>query len=166
MSALPATIVAQVDSGEVGRLLHSKELSNAKDARALHDEISRGLPSEVLDGLREIGYSVDEIARVTANSSRTIQRYLADRRREARLNLATSDRAVRLAAAHNKTDAMEDWLYTHQPAMTPPAVRQAAHDVGQIADFDAKYAATLSLVKSDVALGRQLQVKSTLCAFK
>ena len=69
--------------------------------------------------------------------------------------------AVRLAAAHNKTDAMEDWLYTHQPAMTPPAVRQAAHDVGQIADFDAKYAATLSLVKSDVALGRQLQVKST-----
>jgi uncharacterized membrane protein len=69
--------------------------------------------------------------------------------------------AVRLAAAHNKTDAMEDWLYTHQPTMTPPAVRQAAHDVGQITDFDAKYAATLSSVKSDVALGRQLQVKST-----
>ncbi len=45
--------------------------------------------------------------------------------------------------------------------MTPPAVRQAAHDVGQVADFDAKYASTLSLVKGDVALGRQLQVKST-----
>jgi uncharacterized membrane protein/protein-disulfide isomerase len=69
--------------------------------------------------------------------------------------------AVRLAAAHNRTDAMEDWLYTHQPAMTPPSVRQAARDVGQITDFDAKYAATLALVKSDVALGRQLQVKST-----
>ena len=69
--------------------------------------------------------------------------------------------AVRLAAAHNKVDAMEDWLYNHQPAMTPPSVRQAARDVGQITDFDAKYAATLSLVKSDVALGRQLQVKST-----
>jgi uncharacterized membrane protein len=69
--------------------------------------------------------------------------------------------AVRLAAAHNKTDAMEEWLYTHQPAMTPPSVRQAAHDVGQIADFDAKYPSTLSLVKGDVALGRQLGIKST-----
>jgi uncharacterized membrane protein/protein-disulfide isomerase len=69
--------------------------------------------------------------------------------------------AVRLAGSHNKTDAMEDWLYNHQPAMTPPAVRQAARDVGQITDFDAKYADTLTLVKGDVALGRQLQVKST-----
>jgi protein-disulfide isomerase/uncharacterized membrane protein len=69
--------------------------------------------------------------------------------------------AVRLAAAHNKTEAMEEWLYTHQPAMTPPSVRQAAHDVGQITDFDAKYPSTLSLVKGDVALGRQLGIKST-----
>jgi len=69
--------------------------------------------------------------------------------------------AVRLAGAHNKTEAMEEWLYTHQPAMTPPSVRQAAHDIGQIPDFDAKYQSTLSLVKGDVALGRQLGIKST-----
>ena len=69
--------------------------------------------------------------------------------------------AVRLAQAHNKTDAMEEWLYTHQPAMTPPSVRQAARDIGQIPDFDAKYQSTLSLVKGDVALGRQLGIKST-----
>jgi uncharacterized membrane protein/protein-disulfide isomerase len=69
--------------------------------------------------------------------------------------------AVRLAKAHNRADDMEDWLYTHQPAMTPPAVRQAAHDVGQVSDFDAKYPSTISLVKGDVALGRQLAVKST-----
>ena len=69
--------------------------------------------------------------------------------------------AVRLAGAHNKTEAMEEWLYTHQPAMTPPSVRQAARDIGQISDFDAKYQATLSLVKGDVALGRQLGIKST-----
>jgi uncharacterized membrane protein/protein-disulfide isomerase len=69
--------------------------------------------------------------------------------------------AVRLAGAHNKTEAMEEWFYTHQPAMTPPSVRQAAHDVGQITDFDAKYQSTLSLVKGDVALGRQLGIKST-----
>ena len=69
--------------------------------------------------------------------------------------------AVRLSQAHNRTGAMEDWLYTHQPAMTPPSVRQAARDIGQVNDFDAKYASTISLVKADVALGRQLQVKST-----
>jgi uncharacterized membrane protein/protein-disulfide isomerase len=69
--------------------------------------------------------------------------------------------AVRLAQPHNKVDAMEDWLYTHQPTMTPPGVRQAARDVAEIADFDAKYAATLAMVKSDIALGRQLGVKST-----
>lgn len=69
--------------------------------------------------------------------------------------------AVRLSQAHNRTDAMEDWLYTHQPAMTPPSVRQAARDIGQVNDFDAKYASTIGMVKGDVALGRQLQVKST-----
>jgi protein-disulfide isomerase len=69
--------------------------------------------------------------------------------------------AVRLALAHNKTEAMEEWLYTHQPAMTPPSVRQAARDIAQITDFDAKFPSTLSLVKGDVALGRQLGIKST-----
>ena len=69
--------------------------------------------------------------------------------------------AVRLAQAHNKTEAMEEWLYTHQPAMTPPSVRQAARDIGQVTDFDAKYPSMLSLVKGDVALGKQLGIKST-----
>ena len=69
--------------------------------------------------------------------------------------------AVRLALAHNKTEAMEEWLYTHQPAMTPPSVRQAARDIAQITDFDARFQSTLSLVKGDVALGRQLGIKST-----
>ena len=69
--------------------------------------------------------------------------------------------AVRLAAAHPKTEAMEEWLYTHQPAMTPPSVRQAARDIGLITDFDSKYQSSLSLVKGDVALGRQLGIKST-----
>ena len=68
--------------------------------------------------------------------------------------------AVRLAPA-NKREAIEEWLYAHQPAMTPPSVRQAARDIAQIPDFEAKYPATLALVKSDVALGRQLNVKST-----
>jgi uncharacterized membrane protein/protein-disulfide isomerase len=69
--------------------------------------------------------------------------------------------AVRLARLRNKGDAMEEWLYTHQPAMTPPSVRQAAKDIGGITDFDAKYAATLTSVKSDIALGKQLGIRAT-----
>jgi protein-disulfide isomerase len=69
--------------------------------------------------------------------------------------------AVRLAREHNRGEAMEEWLYTHQSTMTPPVVRQAAHDVGGVNDFDARYATTLQLVKGDAALGKQLGVKST-----
>jgi uncharacterized membrane protein/protein-disulfide isomerase len=69
--------------------------------------------------------------------------------------------AVRLSQAHGKMDAMEDYLYTHQPQMTPPMVRQAARDVGGVTDFDAKYASTIALVKGDIALGKQLGVRST-----
>jgi vitamin-K-epoxide reductase (warfarin-sensitive) len=69
--------------------------------------------------------------------------------------------AVRLAKAHNQGEAMEEWLYTHQPSMTPAAVRQAAHDVGQVNDFDAKSASTLELVKGDVGLGKQLHITTT-----
>jgi uncharacterized membrane protein/protein-disulfide isomerase len=69
--------------------------------------------------------------------------------------------AVRLASARNHGPEMEEWLYTHQPTLTPPIVRQAAHDVGQVNDFDAKYQPTLELVKGDIALGVQLGVRST-----
>ena len=69
--------------------------------------------------------------------------------------------AVRLARAKNRGDQMEEWLYTHQENMTSATVRQAAREVGQITDFEAKYAATLELVKSDIALGQQLKVTQT-----
>ncbi len=69
--------------------------------------------------------------------------------------------AVRLARQHNRGDAMEEWFYTHQPAMTPPSVREAARTVGGVTDFEEKYAATLALVKGDVALGNQLGIRST-----
>jgi uncharacterized membrane protein/protein-disulfide isomerase len=69
--------------------------------------------------------------------------------------------AVRLAQARNKAPELEEWLYTHQQGLTPPAVRQAARDIGGITDFDAKYSSTLSLVKGDIALGKQLNIKAT-----
>jgi protein-disulfide isomerase len=67
---------------------------------------------------------------------------------------------VRLATGRNK-DALEEWLYTHQPEMTPASVRQAARDVGKVTDFDAKYASTINLVKGDAGLGGQLHVRQT-----
>ncbi len=69
--------------------------------------------------------------------------------------------AVRLARARNRGEAMEEWLYTHQQGMTSATVRQAAREIGQVTDFEAMYAATLELVKSDVALGQRLNITST-----
>jgi len=69
--------------------------------------------------------------------------------------------AVRLSREHNRAELMEEWLYNNGASLTPPAVRQAAHDVGQVSDFDARYAATLELVRGDVALGQQVGVGST-----
>ena len=73
--------------------------------------------------------------------------------------------AVRLAQSRNREEAMEEWLFANQPSLTPPVVRQAARDVGQINDFEAKYAFTLDLVKGDIALGHQLGVRSTPTLF-
>ena len=69
--------------------------------------------------------------------------------------------AVRLAKQHNRGEAMEEWLYTHQPSLTPAVVRQAALDIGGVTDFDARFPATVELVKGDTTLGKQLGVKST-----
>jgi uncharacterized membrane protein/protein-disulfide isomerase len=69
--------------------------------------------------------------------------------------------AVRLAREHNKGDALEDYFYNHQQEMTPESVRTAAREIGGITDFDAKYAATLALVKGDIALGQTLHVNQT-----
>jgi uncharacterized membrane protein/protein-disulfide isomerase len=69
--------------------------------------------------------------------------------------------AVRLARLHNRGEAMEEWIYTHQEGMTPQTVRQAARDIGQVTDFEAKYASTLEQIKGDVAMGRQLKVSQT-----
>jgi uncharacterized membrane protein/protein-disulfide isomerase len=69
--------------------------------------------------------------------------------------------AVRLARAHDKGDVLEDYLYTHQQEMTPETVRKWARDIGQVTDFDAKYQATLELVKGDIAMGQQLKVNQT-----
>lgn len=69
--------------------------------------------------------------------------------------------AVRLARANNKGEQLEEWFYTHQQEMTPESVKQKAREIGGVTDFDAKYAATLELVKGDIALGNSLKVSQT-----
>ena len=69
--------------------------------------------------------------------------------------------AVRLAREHGREDAMIEWVFANQANLTPAFVKQGAQETGQVADFDAKYEETLTLVKADAALGQQLQVRST-----
>jgi uncharacterized membrane protein/protein-disulfide isomerase len=73
--------------------------------------------------------------------------------------------AVRLARTHNRGDAMEEWLFSNQPSLTPQLVKQAARDVGQVNDFDAKYGSTIDLVKGDIAFGKTLDVSATPTLF-
>jgi uncharacterized membrane protein/protein-disulfide isomerase len=69
--------------------------------------------------------------------------------------------AVRLAREHGRGDQMEEWLYTHQPSLTPSLVREMARSIGGVPDFDAQYARALEAVKADAALGRLLDVRVT-----
>jgi protein-disulfide isomerase/uncharacterized membrane protein len=70
--------------------------------------------------------------------------------------------AVRLAREHGRAEAMEDWLFANQPAMMQPeSVKNAALSVGQVKDFDARYNATLELVKADIMQGAQLKITGT-----
>ena len=69
--------------------------------------------------------------------------------------------AVRLARTHGREDQMIEWIFENQPSLTPDLVKQGARDIGQVTDFDAKYASTLESVKSDIALGKQLGVMAT-----
>jgi protein-disulfide isomerase len=69
--------------------------------------------------------------------------------------------AVRLAREKGKGEAMEEWLYSNQPAMNPDTVKKAAATVGGVTDFDARFPGTVELVKADVAQGGQLKIGGT-----
>jgi uncharacterized membrane protein/protein-disulfide isomerase len=69
--------------------------------------------------------------------------------------------SVRLAREKGKAAEMEDWLFANQPTLTAARVKEAARIVGGVSDFDARYAATLELVKGDIEQGGQLQVQGT-----
>lgn len=73
--------------------------------------------------------------------------------------------AVRLARRQGRGDQMEEWFYTHQSEMTPDIVKQKAREIGEVADFAARYESTLAQVKKDVAYGNSLQVSQTPTLF-
>lgn len=69
--------------------------------------------------------------------------------------------AVRLAREKGKAQAMEEWLFANQPALTPEAVKNAAATVGGVTDFDARFPGTVELVKGDIVQAAQLKVTGT-----
>ncbi len=72
--------------------------------------------------------------------------------------------AVRLASPA-KREALEDYLFHNQPAMTSETVRKWAREIGGVTDYDARYASTIEAVKSDIAFGHTLQVNATPTMF-
>lgn len=73
--------------------------------------------------------------------------------------------AYEMAGATNRAEALNDWFFANQSSLSPATVRQAARDVGQIEDFDGKYAEALKAVRADADLGAKLEVSSTPTVF-
>jgi uncharacterized membrane protein/protein-disulfide isomerase len=69
--------------------------------------------------------------------------------------------AVRLAREKGRADALEDWLFANQAAMTPDKVREGVSTVAGVTNFNERYATTLELVRGDIAQGVQLSVRGT-----
>ena len=71
--------------------------------------------------------------------------------------------AVLMAQERGTADKLEHWLFANQgpPLLTANQVRRAANVIGNITDFDARYASVLNQVKADVELGHKLGAQST-----
>ena len=66
-----------------------------------------------------------------------------------------------LARQTGKAERMTDWLFDNQEKLTPSGVREAAHDIGGVPDFNAAYADALKEVRADANLGGVIGVGST-----
>jgi putative toxin-antitoxin system antitoxin component (TIGR02293 family) len=97
MTAARSALSDTVPAAQIAQALGSPRLSGISTDLALDVETRKGLPSDVIGALKTLGFTIDELAAVTANSTRTINRWVSKNAKEARLNLATSDRLIRLA---------------------------------------------------------------------
>ncbi len=66
-----------------------------------------------------------------------------------------------MAKPKGTSEKLEAWLFANQPSLTPELVKQGAAQAGGITDFDKQYPGALTEVRTDVALGQTLKVKST-----
>jgi protein-disulfide isomerase/uncharacterized membrane protein len=69
--------------------------------------------------------------------------------------------AARLAREQKRLEPFEEWMFANQPSATRDSVKQAARDLANVQNFDARYDALLEQVKADIAYGRTLGVRST-----
>lgn len=69
--------------------------------------------------------------------------------------------AVRVARRNGKEEPMEEWLYSHQPGLTPDAVRAAAREIAGINDFDQQYVRLLPIVRQEAEMGTRLEIRGT-----
>ena len=79
------------------------------------------------------------------------------------VHLAACDAAaaVRMARQHGKGDALEEWFYANQAALTPASVRQAAASIGGVTNFEAGLPSALNAIRTDTGLGKLLGVRAT-----
>ena len=84
-----------IGPSEIGSFLGVESLVKAGNALEATQAVREGLPVSALRALRKAGFTIDEISRVTGMSTRTVMRYL--RQRAKRLDVATSDRVMRMA---------------------------------------------------------------------
>jgi uncharacterized membrane protein/protein-disulfide isomerase len=73
----------------------------------------------------------------------------------------TAAAAVVMAGPKGTADKLNDWLFLHQDELSPSRVREAAKDVGGIADFNADYATALTEVRQEGQLGGTLKIDQT-----
>jgi protein-disulfide isomerase len=81
----------------------------------------------------------------------------------ARVHALTCEAAAAavMAGWHGAFDAMNDWLFLHQDAVTSSSIRGAAKRVGHVDDFDGGYAKAIEQIKADAAPGDSLKIEQT-----
>jgi putative toxin-antitoxin system antitoxin component (TIGR02293 family) len=107
-----------IDLSAILRNLGSPELRKVSNDLQLDGEVRRGFPVGVIAALNRLGLTIDELAKLTATSPRTINRLLGSKK-PTRLDLSVSERALRvatiLAVGERLLGSLErllDWMRT------------------------------------------------------
>ena len=85
-----------VDLAAIVKKLGSPELRKVSTDLQLDEHVRQGFPVGVIAALHQLGLTIDELAKLTATSPRTINRLLGSKK-PTRLDLSVSERALRVA---------------------------------------------------------------------